>query len=73
MIVHDLILPAAYHLQRLGYLKEISVCGTRVSSLRALKNNAVLKDAFPGQDFTAYPAPPIRPLSSRCRTSFIIG
>jgi predicted dehydrogenase len=57
MIVHDLILPAAYHLQRLGYLKEISVCGTRVSSLRALKNNAVLKDAFPGQDFTAYPAP----------------
>lgn len=56
MIVHDLILPAAYHLQRLGYVKDISVCGTRVSSLQALKDNAVTKEAFPGQDFTAYPA-----------------
>lgn len=56
MIVHDLILPAAYHLQRLGYVKDISVCGTRVSSLQALKDNTVIKDAFPGQDFTAHPA-----------------
>lgn len=56
MIVHDLILPAAYHLQRLGYVKDITVCGTRVSSLQALKDNALIKEAFPGQDFTHYPA-----------------
>ena len=56
MIVHDLILPAAYHLQRRGYIKDIAVCGTRVSSLQALKDNAVIKEAFPGQDFIPYPA-----------------
>ena len=57
MIVHDLILPAAYHLQRLGYVKNITVCGTRVSSLQSLKNNVNIKDAFPGHDFIAYPSP----------------
>ena len=56
MIVHDLILPAAYHLQRQGYVKNIAVCGTRVSSLQALKDNALIKEAFPGQDFRPYPA-----------------
>ena len=56
MIVHDLILPAAYHLQRQGYIKDIAVCGTRVNSLQALKDNALIKEAFPGQDFTPYPA-----------------
>ena len=56
MIVHDLILPAAYHLQRLGCIKDISVCGTRVTSLQALKDSTLIKEAFPGQDFTPYPA-----------------
>lgn len=56
MIVHDLILPAAYHLQRQGYVREISICGTRVESLLALKENNTIQDAFPGQDFTAYPS-----------------
>ncbi len=56
MIVHDLILPAAYHLQRSGYVKSISVCGTRASSLKALEDNTVIKSAFPGQDFTPFPA-----------------
>lgn len=55
MIVHDLILPAVYHLQRLGYVKNISVCGTRAASLQALKDNAIIKEAFPGQDFKPYP------------------
>ena len=56
MIVHDLILPAAYHLQRLGCIKDISVCATRATSLQALKDNTLIKEAFPGQDFTHYPA-----------------
>lgn len=56
MIVHDLILPAAYHLQRLGCIKNISVCATRATSLQALKDNTLIKEAFPGQDFTPYPA-----------------
>jgi len=56
MIVHDLLLPSAYHLQRLGIVKDISVCGTRVSSLQALKDNTLIKEAFPGQDFRPYPA-----------------
>ena len=55
MIVHDLILPAAYHLQRLGYIKNILVCCTRATSLRTLKDNAMIKEAFPGQDFKPYP------------------
>ena len=57
MIVHDLLLPSVYHLQRLGYVNAISICGTRPSSLKALKDNALISEAFPGQDFTAYPAP----------------
>ena len=56
MIVHDLILPAAYHLQRLGCIKDISVCGTRVTSLQSLRDNILIEEAFPGQSFTSYPA-----------------
>lgn len=56
MIVHDLLLPSVYHLQRLGIVKDISVCGTRVSSLQALKDNTLIKESFPGQDFKPYPA-----------------
>ena len=59
MIVNDLILPAVYHLQRLGYVKDISVCGTRARSLQALKNNSVITNAFPGQGFIPYPSPSI--------------
>ena len=65
MIVHDLILPAVYHLQRLGYVKNIAVCGTRPSSLQSLKGNATINEAFPGQDFTPYPAPASAPADNR--------
>lgn len=65
MIVHDLILPAAYHLQRIGYVKNISVCGTRAASLRALKDNVMIKEAFPGQDFKPYPAVDSAPADNR--------
>ena len=57
MIVHDLILPSVYHLQRTGTVGNISICGTRSSSLKALMDNAEIKEAFPGQHFTPYPDP----------------
>ena len=53
MIVHDLILPAAYHLQRLGCIKDISVFGTRATSLQALKDNILNWTIWP--DFAALP------------------
>lgn len=55
MIVHDLLLPVSYHLQRLGYVSNITVCDMRVSSLKALKEDKELNMAFPGQTFTACP------------------
>ena len=57
MIVHDLILPAVYHLQRIGHIGSISICGTRSSSIKSLINNAEINDAFPGQDFIPHPPP----------------
>jgi hypothetical protein len=57
MIVHDLILPAAYQLQRLGNVGEITICDMRVSSLKNLMEDEEIRNAFPGQSFT--PCPPI--------------
>ena len=56
MITQDLILPSAYHLQRLGRVGKISVCALNSAPLRALRDSAELKQAFPGQDFTPLPA-----------------
>jgi predicted dehydrogenase len=55
MIVHDLILPAAYELQRQGCVNEITICDMRVNSLRSLLENRELNEAFPGQSFTPCP------------------
>jgi len=57
MIVHDLILPAVYHLQRKGCIGHVSVCDTRSSSIKSLMNNTEINSAFPGQHFTPYPGP----------------
>ena len=57
MIVHDLILPSIYQLQRMGYIGTISICSTRSSSTNSLMKNIEIKDAFPGQQFTPYPSP----------------
>lgn len=51
MIVHDQILPSLLHLQRIGRLGAIEICGTRETSLEALRGAGFLKDAFPGQSF----------------------
>ena len=57
MIVHDLILPAVYQLQRIGDIGSISICGTRSSSIKSLMNDTEIKNAFPGQHFTPHPPP----------------
>ncbi len=56
MIVHDLILPAAYQLQRMGNVRDITICDMRVSSLKSLKEDKEMSIAFPGQTFTPCPA-----------------
>ena len=56
MIVHDLILPAAYQLQRMGCVSSITICDMRVNSLRSLLEDKELNEAFPGQKFTPCPA-----------------
>ncbi len=55
MITNDLILSSVYHLQRLGVVKDIKVCALNSGPLKELKQNAEIREAFPGQDFTAYP------------------
>lgn len=56
MITNDLLLPAVYHLQRQGIVGAVSVCALNAPPLKALKENADIRAAFPGQDFTAHPA-----------------
>ena len=55
MIVNDLMLPCVYHLQRTGRVGRITICARHSAPLRALRDNAELRDAFPGQGFEALP------------------
>jgi len=56
MITYDLLLPTVYHLQRTGYVKNIKICALDSPPLIALKNSQEIKEAFPGQDFDAFPS-----------------
>jgi predicted dehydrogenase len=56
MITYDLILPSVYHLQRTGFVNNINVCSLDSGPLKALKEGKDIQEAFPGQDFTAYPS-----------------
>ena len=56
MITYDLLLPSVYHLQRTGYVNSIKICALDSGPLKALKNGKDLLEAFPGQDFEAYPS-----------------
>ena len=56
MITQDQLLPSLYHLQRLGAVGRIAVCARHSASLRALRDHAELRAAFPGSEFTAHPA-----------------
>jgi D-galacturonate reductase len=56
MITNDLILPSVYQLQRIGVVNQIGICSRTNTPLRSLRDNQDLREAFPGQDFTACPA-----------------
>ncbi len=56
MITNDLLLPAVYHLQRLGRVGRISVCALGSGPLRGLAQSGELKEAFPRQAFEPLPA-----------------
>ena len=55
MITNDLILPSAYHLQRLGVVGQITICALNSAPLKALAENQEIRTAFPGQSFVAQP------------------
>jgi len=55
MIVHDQILPSFYQLQRLGLVDQIAVCAQHGRTLEALAGSKLIRDAFPGHKFRAYP------------------
>ena len=55
MITCDLLLPSVYHLQRTGYVANIKICALDSPPLKNLKNNKEISEAFPGQDFEAFP------------------
>lgn len=55
MITEMQILPSLYHLQRLGFINQISVSALNTPPLKQLAENKGLKTAFPGQSFTPYP------------------
>jgi D-galacturonate reductase len=55
MITYDLLLPSVYHLQRTGYVNNIKVCALDSAPLKALKSSKEIQEAFPNQDFEAFP------------------
>ncbi len=56
MIIHDQILPSLYHLQRLGWIGSLKICEMRSAPLRALAEEPLFAEAFPGQSFEPFPA-----------------
>jgi len=56
MITNDLLLPSIYHLQRTGVVNRINISALNAAPLKNLKENEEIRRAFPGQDFTPYPA-----------------
>ena len=58
MITHDQLLPSLFHLQRQGRIGPIQVCSASWQSVESLRQSPMLRQAFPGQTFTAYPELP---------------
>ena len=56
MITQVQILPSVYQAQRLGIVGEVSVCALNSTPLKALAQDKMLKKAFGGHGFTAYPS-----------------
>ena len=61
MITNDLLLPSIYHLQRRGVVGSVNICSLNNPPLKGLKENKEIQEAFPNQDFTAYPSLPESP------------
>ena len=57
MITHDQLLPSIWHMQRQGWLGEISVCALTARPLKELAESETLRRAFPDRSFRAYPDP----------------
>ncbi len=56
MITQVQILPSLYQLQRLGLVNDISICALNSAPLKVLAETESLREAYPGQNFTAYPS-----------------
>lgn len=56
MIVNDQILPSLYQLQRIGEIGSIDVCARHSSTLKKLRDNSAIRQAFPGQTFEPHPS-----------------
>lgn len=56
MITQVQILPSVYHLQRQGIVGDISICALNSRPLKVLMEDQMLKKAFPGQSFKAWPS-----------------
>ncbi len=57
MITHDQLLPSIWHMRRQGLLGEVSICALTARPLKELMESEVLRRAFPGQTFHAWPDP----------------
>ena len=57
MITGMQILPTLYHMQRMGQIGPINICALNAAPLKALQDDASLRNGFPGQGFTPYPDP----------------
>jgi predicted dehydrogenase len=55
MITYDQLLPSLYHLQRQGWIGEISICALQRRALKTLAEAEIFQRAFPGQSFRPYP------------------
>src|SRR4051812_37402853 len=56
MITARQLLPAVYHLRRIGRVESVTVCARHSGRLRDLARSDALAAAFPGQTFEAFPA-----------------
>ena len=56
MITQVQILPSLYHLQRQGVIGDIHICALNSAPLKVLAEDEALRNAFPGQTFTAHPS-----------------
>lgn len=55
MICHDQLLPSLYHLQRLGLVRDLTVCSRTAGTVRALAEAEGIHAAFPGHSFQPVP------------------